>query len=59
MEAGERVGRRTDDHGGELHLFDGPRGDGGGYGTTVPGGEIPEYQNERCGEPCEHHQHPE
>ena len=46
VEAGEGVGRRTDDHGGELHLSDGQRVNGGGYWTALPGGEIPVNQDD-------------
>ena len=46
VEAGEGVGGRTDDHGGELHLSDGQRVNGGGYWTALPGGEIPVNQDD-------------
>ena len=46
VEAGEGVGGRTDDHGGELHVSDGQRVDSGGYGTALPGGEIPVNQDD-------------
>ena len=59
VEAGEGVGGRTDDHGGELHVSDGQRGDSRGYGAAVPGGPIPDDQYDGSWETCRHHKHPE
>ena len=41
VEAGECVAGRTDDHGRELHVSDGQRVDCCGYGTSLPGRQIP------------------
>ena len=59
MEAGEGVGWRTHDHGGELHVSDGQRVDSGGYRAAVPGGQIPDYQDDGSCEARRHHQQPE
>ena len=46
VEAGEGVAGRTDDHGRELHVSDGQSFNSCGYGTAVPGGQIPDNQYE-------------
>ena len=59
VEAGQSVAGRTDDHGRELHVSDGQSFNGCGYGTAVPGGQIPDNQYEGSRETCHHHKHPE